>query len=323
MSPAVYTTVPRVPDTRRHTQAALDAVRWSDQHGFDGVLIFAGAGAVLDPWMLASAAVSMTSRIIPLIAVNPVYVHPVAAARMIASIAHIHGRAVALNLITGTAVSDLETIGDQADHDGRYARLAEYAIILRGLLSSPRPLTYSGTFYTVRRAQLAPAMPAALLPELFIAGQSPAARSVTAQTSATSIRMLPSTLAAPGAPGALHFGVVTRPAAGAAWAAARELFPPDEAGERVVRASMANTDATWKRKLMAVTEGASAGYWTAPFRTGQADCPYVVASHEELAALVASLSAGGTSTFVLDIPPRAEEYRNVAEALRLTCGDSA
>jgi alkanesulfonate monooxygenase len=319
MTATFYTAVPRMRDLNGAAQTALDVVRWSDENNFDGVLFFTGSGAVLDPWVIATASIASSSRLIPLIAVNPVYVHPFAAARMVASIAHIYGRAVSLNLITGTAVSDLVAIGDGIEHDDRYDRLLEYATIMRELLTSPRPLQYKGRFYTISRAQLTPRIPAELLPKLFIAGQSAAALMVAEQMSAISIGMLPPTLAARSpAVEAQHFGVVTRATTTLAWEAARRYFPTDQIGAEVVRASMANTDSTWKRRLMAIEESDRPIYWTSPFRSGQADCPYIVASHGEFAELITDLTAAGTGIFVLDIPPQEEDFCNVAEAIRLT-----
>jgi alkanesulfonate monooxygenase len=313
-----YATVPRVGNLSKFTQTALDMVRWSDQYDFDGVLLFAGTGAVLDPWILATATIAASSRLIPMIAVNPVYVHPAAAARMVASIGHIYGRAVSLNLITGTALSDLAAIGDSLDHDDRYARLLEYATIVRALLSSPRPLTYEGRFYTIARAQLTPSLPASLLPDLFIAGHSSAAAAVAGEISAIRIGMLsqaPTT--PPSASEAQHFGVITRPTAAQAWEAARRSFPPDQLGVQVAEASMANTDSVWKRLLMASETADDPIYWTLPFRSGRADCPYVVASHQELADLFARLVAAGTTNFVLDIPSLEADFRHASDVINL------
>lgn len=318
MTTTFYAMVPRVRNLSRYTRTALDVVRWSGQNDFDGVLLFAGTGAVLDPWVLATAVIGSNSRLIPMIAVNPVYVHPVAAARMVASIGHIYGRAVSLNLITGTAISDLAAIGDSLDHDDRYTRLLEYATIVRALLSSPRPLNYDGRFYTIAGAQLTPAIPAELLPDLFIAGRSPAAATVARRMSAIRIEMLrPASDTRQPAPGALHFGVITRPTTAEAWKAASRHFPPDDLGAQVAKASMANTDSTWKRLLMASETADDPMYWTLPFRSGRADCPYVVASRQELADLLARLISAGTAVFVLDMPSQEEDFRHAADVIRL------
>jgi len=314
--------IPRARDLHHYSDTATSAVRWCAEAGLDGVLIFTGTGAVLDPWVVA-AAVASTSPLVPLVAVNPVYQHPYTAARMVASIGLLYERRVDLNLITGTAVSDLASLGDDIDHDDRYDRLAEYVKIMMALLSSPRPLSYEGRFYRVSRLQLTPALPESLLPRLFLGGQSPAAQRVALQTGATSIRMLSPAVTAsdPGAR-ALNFGVITRASGDDAVRAAQALFPANPLGERVMAAGMSNTDSTWKRRLFdvaAATDGNPYGTcWLKPFRSGQADCPYLVAGYQEVADRLTAFARAGVRAFVIEAPVAEAEFRHLARAVRLT-----
>jgi alkanesulfonate monooxygenase len=314
--------VPRVRDLGRYCETATNVIRWSDQADLDGVLIFTGTGAVLDPWIAATATAASTARLAPLVAVNPVYQHPYTAARMVASIGLLYDRRVDLNLITGTAVSDLAALGDGIDHDERYERLAEYVEIMMGLLGSPRPVSYDGKFYRISRLQLSPALPARLLPRLFVAGQSPAAQRVAQQAGAISIQMLmPGPADAPPGAGAMHFGVVTRPSEDAAARAAHDRFPADQAGAKLVAATMGNTDSTWKRRLFeAAADSADAdpGYWLAPFRSAQADCPYLVGDYASVAGRLARLAGAGVRHFVIDTPATEADFQHLAQAVRAT-----
>jgi alkanesulfonate monooxygenase len=61
-------------------------------------------------------------------------------------------------------------------------------------------------------------------------------------------------------------------------------------------------------------EAARPGYWLNPFKTFQADCPYFVGSHEQVAQLISRLVRAGASKFILDIPGHEEEFENVAAA---------
>ena len=45
--------------------------------------------------------IEATERLRPLIAVQPVYMHPYSVAKMITSLAYLHGRAVDLNIVGG------------------------------------------------------------------------------------------------------------------------------------------------------------------------------------------------------------------------------
>jgi alkanesulfonate monooxygenase len=100
-----------------------------------------------------------TARSSPLIALNPVYMHPFTAAKFVSSVAQLFGRKVYLNMITGTAVGDLQGLGDEQSRADRYERLGEFVEIVRQLLSSPRPVNFKGRFYTTatQRASSKPA----------------------------------------------------------------------------------------------------------------------------------------------------------------------
>jgi alkanesulfonate monooxygenase len=243
--------------------------------------------------------------------------HPFTAARMIASLAYVYGRRVCLNLVTGTALRDLDSLSQLLSHDDRYERLLEYAVLLQRLLAGGN-VTYEGKYYQVRNLQLLPRVPAALLPRFFLAGQSDAARRVARDTGATCLHMLPPTLTASGAAGAgVNLGIITREREQEAWAAARARFPENECGQTILELSMQNTDSEWKRRLSlaaGLSNGAAPGFWLGPFRNFQADQPFFVGSHSQVAELVISLVRSGVCSFVLDVPPDEIEFENIAIA---------
>ncbi|MEO6700232.1 MAG: LLM class flavin-dependent oxidoreductase, partial [Jatrophihabitantaceae bacterium] len=298
MIPQVYITIPRGRNPADYLRTAAEVVRWTVDSGLDGILFFAGAGAYLDPWLSATSLVATTTGVTPMIAVNPAYVHPVTAASFVNTIANLHGRRVALNYIAGTSLSELSAIGEQLDHGARYRRLAEYAQVVAGLLGSSRPLDFDGEYYQLSRVQVLPQLPAPLLPELFLAGQSDDARRVAQDIGASTISMLAGGDA--GGVGARHFGVCTRPDAGSAWAAAAAAFPTDDIGAAMQRLSLADTDASWKHRLLDGSTPAQGAYWTGPFENGHADCPYIVDDHDGVADLLRWLGAAGVHTVILD-----------------------
>ncbi|WP_103341337.1 LLM class flavin-dependent oxidoreductase [Amycolatopsis sp. CA-126428] len=75
------------------------------------------------------------------------------------SIAQLHGRRVALNLITGAALNELRSVGDTLRHEDRYARLQDYVGLLLRLLDG-EPVTWNGRFYHAVDLQLATRCPA-------------------------------------------------------------------------------------------------------------------------------------------------------------------
>lgn len=316
----VFTISPRTTKVEEYWKNIEQVIAWSDKYDATGILLFEGNDTFVQPWLASQATFTNTERLCPLVAVNPIYMHPFTAAKMISSFAYLYGRRTYLNMITGTALSYLEALDDHLDKAQRYDRLREYAELIARLTSSEgRPVSYEGQYYRTKNAKLEPAMPADLQPVFYIAGQSEPAMRVASAIGAVHMQMLPAKLDGDLTPGAqgIHFGIVTRSDPEAAWQAAREIFPPDEAGRRLQAFSMNNTDAVWKRRMMMAAtmgEGAREGYWLEPFRNFKADCPYFVGSHAQVAALVARLARGGIRHIILDIPRAEREFAEIDQA---------
>jgi alkanesulfonate monooxygenase len=317
----VFTISPRTLGLEKYWKELQETVTWSGHFNCTGILIFTGNDTYIDPWLVAQMVLEKTSDVSPLIAVNPVYMHPFTAAKMISSFAHLYQRRVYLNMVTGTAISHLEALGDSVSHDDRYQRLQEYVQIIRSLLEGSRPVTFHGRFYTVDHLQLYSAFPKELLPEFVLAGQSPAARSACDEIAAVGMHMLQSRLAdAVAETRGIHFGMIARPDDAAAWKAAQRLFPPDSDGKDLLDLSMRNTDSAWKRRMRFEADQpdvSASGYWLEPFRNSKADCPYFVGSYTRTAELIANLIRRGVDTFILDIPALEEEYAHASEVFKL------
>jgi alkanesulfonate monooxygenase len=317
----VFTISPRTLGLEKYWQELQDTITWSRNFNCTGILIFTGNDTYIEPWLVAQTVLEKTPNLSPLVAVNPVYMHPFTAAKMISSFAHLYQRRVYLNMVTGTAISHLAALGDSVSHDERYHRLQEYIQIIKALLEASRPVTLQGRFYTVDHLQLYSAFPKDLLPEFVLAGQSSAARSVCDAVGAVGMHMLQSKLAdAVVETRGIHFGIVTRPDDAGAWKAAERLFPPDSDGKDLLDYSMRNTDSAWKHRMRFEADqpdAAASGYWLEPFRNSKADCPYFVGSYTRTAELIAKLVRRGVDTFILDIPATEEEYAHASEAFRI------
>ncbi len=320
--PRIFTVIPRTPDARRYSEDLDALTHWSDRSGCAGVLLFTGTHTPIDPWVAAQRIISQSQSLEPIIAVNPAFMHPLSVARMVSSIAQIYGRKVHLNLIAGTSLGELESIGDRSGHDNRYGRLKEYAEIFCLLMSSQRPVSFEGNHYSVADLQLLPALPKAFSPGLFIAGHSRPALELATRVGAQRMCMLPPSVDQRAEPGAaLHFGVVVAESWNEARDTATALFPIDEDGPEMVAASMSNTDALWKHSLHREAEKQAEaalmapGVWLQPYRMGQADCPYLVGSRSDVAEMLLRLISGGNSTFVIEIPLNASILQELAKTL--------
>ena len=296
-------------------------VNFSDRFGLSGVLAFAGHDTTVEPFVVASTILQGSGSLIPLVAVNPIYMHPFTVAKLVSSFAHIHKRPIYLNLVSGASTRFLQSFNDTLTHDERYLRLTEYGKILELLLAGDGLTNFSGKYYAVSALQLSPRIPAELKPRLMVAGESESARRTAAELGAVGMRMLTAELDRaidPDASG-VHFGLIARSNKVSAFKAASEQFPaaPDESA---LAAAMTYTDSHWKMRLKNFSDERPAdveGFWMGPFKSGRADCPYLVGAVDWAAAIVARLIDKGVRWFILDIQPNEEDFAHCAEVFRL------
>jgi alkanesulfonate monooxygenase len=316
----VFVVNPRTQDTAQYWANIANAIKWTDAYGFTGILLFTGNDTYVEPWIAANWVFERTKNSIPLVAVNPIYMHPFTVAKMISSFAYLYKRRTYLNMVTGTSLSSMDALGDGLSHAERYTRLREFAQITASLVASPKPVTYEGSYYKVKNLQLLPKIPQALQPRYLFAGHSEDATRAASSVGGTQLQMLPSNLEKLIVSArAVHFGVITRKDEAASWTAARSAFPEDEVGRRAQELSMANTDSVWKMRMKRASEmedaGGMPGYWLEPFRAFKADCPYFVGAYREVRLLINKLVENGTESIVLDLPPKEEEFHHVSMAL--------
>lgn len=297
-------------------------IAFAHRFGVTGVLAFAGNDVMVDPWFAALYACQTTSALKPLIAVNPIYMHPFQVAKLVSTIAYVYRRRVFLNLITGTANRDRVTLVDTLDHDARYDRLVEFGRIVWALLSQATPVRFEGRYYHLNGAQCVPRPSIELLPGFFVTGQSEAAMRCASPLDAVSMTMLPQSYSnLPPASGrrGLYFGVIVREDADEAWKTAVSRFPPNPEGEFLDEIALARTDLAWKHQLSALAHShADDGfYWLHPLRTHQADCPYLVGDRRAIASMIAAAVRVGINDFIFDIAPEEADFTNLAACLEL------
>ena len=122
---------------------ALDAARWAERAGHKAFLIHSG-NQLIDPWAVAQMVMHETTRIAPIVTVQPLYSHPYAVAKKVTTLAMRYGRAPHLNLAAGACRADLLSLGDSTPHDKRYARLVEFGTVVQQLLRSADPVVFDG-----------------------------------------------------------------------------------------------------------------------------------------------------------------------------------
>jgi alkanesulfonate monooxygenase len=294
-----------------YLERVVAVAQWSEAAGHEGTLIYTD-NRLLDPWLLAQVVIQATERLEPLVAVQPAYMHPFAAAKMVSSIAALHQRRVQLNLVAGGFRNDLMALGDDTEHDQRYERLKEYAEVLRELLQGGRGTTYDGRWYSLHGVRLVPPVPAELFPEFMVSGSSTASVAAARFVGGLSMRYPEPTPSAPddGAFG-IRIGIVTRPERADAWRVAKRRFPADRRGEVAHAVATKVSDSLWHEQLSSLEDVGDPAYWLHPFKTYKTFCPYLVGSYSELVAELEAWRDVGVGAIILDVPASAEELDHI------------
>src|SRR4051812_6998822 len=144
-----FTTCPQSSDVPPHQYARIVATvaGWTEAAGCEGMLIYTD-NRIADPWLVAQVVMTATEHLAPLVAVQPAYMHPYAAAKMVSTLASVYGRRLWVNMVAGGFRNDLAALNDTTPHDERYERLVEYALVMQRLYAGER-VTFDGRYFSV------------------------------------------------------------------------------------------------------------------------------------------------------------------------------
>lgn len=330
----IFSTCPQstAVDRREYLDRVKAVARWSEQNGCTGILVYTD-NSLVDPWLVSQVILEHTSKICPLIAIQPVYMHPYTVAKMISTFGHFYGRRLCLNMVAGGFKNDLNALNDPTPHDRRYDRLVEYTNLVKLLLETDGPVTFTGEFYQVQQLKLAPPLPPELFPDILISGSSDAGLAAAKAIGATAIKYPKPVQEYEGDPqdsdldSGVRVGIVARPTEDEAWAVARARFPEDRKGQLAHQLAMKVSDSTWHKQLSDLgdeTAENNTPYWLVPFKNYKTFCPYLVGSYETVAKEVSRYVGVGHTTFILDIPPTEDELRHIGVVFEqaMTLADS-
>jgi alkanesulfonate monooxygenase len=298
-----------------------EAVARAELQGWSSLLIYSDH-TQLDPWIVANIMISMTKRLAPLVALQPLYMHPFTAAKLIASMSLLYDRPVNINFISGAFPRDLETFCDTCSHDDRYSRVVEYGTILMHMLCEKRPLTFKGRFYSVDSLQAPwPPLKSDCIPMLTISGSSEAGLSSARQLGARAIQYLrPFTeysgvTLSPNLQYGTRVGIISRDTSETAWEAARKRYPSDSAGAEIREYSTSVSDSVWVRELARnISVPPEHPYWLGPYRNNQAACPFLVGDWNDVASELAGYIGMGLRTFLIESPADDEDAAHITNA---------
>jgi alkanesulfonate monooxygenase len=317
----VFSTTPQSKDLDQseYLRRVEDVARWSDEAGYRGILVYTD-NSIVDPWLVSQIILQSTKTLCPLIAIQPIYMHPYTAAKMVSTYAFLHERRIYLNMLAGGFKNDLIALNDETPHDDRYVRTVEYTRIMTALLSSPDPVTFEGKYYKVTNLKMTPPLPEELYPGILISGSSEAGLAAAREIGATAVKY-------PKPPGeevdqrgdvidsGVRVGIIAREDSDEAWRVGRERFPEDRKGQITHKLAMKVSDSQWHKQLSELGEqpvSEENPYWLGPFENYNTFCPYLVGSYDRVADEVARYIQLGFKTFILDIPPSEEEIEHTA-----------
>lgn len=294
-----------------------ETAQWSEAAGCHGMLVYADNG-IADPWLVAQHAIESTTSLRPLIAVQPVYMHPYTAAKMVATLAYLYDRAVDLNLLAGGFSNDLVALGERVEHDERYARTVEYGTVVQRLVEGDEPVMFEGRFYQVEALRLTPTVEPSLRPQLLVSGSSPAGVDAARVIGAIAVKYpLPPGEEYPtpdvDVPRGIRVGIIVREEASEAWEVARARFPEDRRGQLAHSLAMKVSDSHWHRSLSQKDQPddeEAQVYWLRPFKNYSTFCPYFVGSYDDVAAEIARYIDLGFRTFITDIPREPDDLHH-------------
>lgn len=316
----IYTTCPSAAASRRdYLRRVEDVARWSDRAGCTGILVYTD-NRQADPWIVSHVIVQNTRSLVPLVAVQPLYMHPFAVAKAVSMFSWLYGREIHLNMVAGGFRGDLIALGDLTEHDERYDRVTEYALIVQRLLSGNSRITWDGAYYTLNDLELTPALAPGLSARIFTSGSSAASLAAADAIGATAISYptppgeSPATDSSDRSKG-VRIGIVARHDSATAWRVARTRFPEDRRGQFVHALAAKSSDSRWFRRLSTArdgTYGEDSPYWTGPLRNSQSYCPYLVGSYAEVGQEIGQYIDRGNRVFILDVPASEEELDHTA-----------
>jgi alkanesulfonate monooxygenase len=315
-----------------------------EEHGWKGALIGTGWGRP-DTFTVATALATSTRTFEPLIAIRPGYWRPANFASAAATLDHLTGGRVRVNIVSG--LDNLAAYGDQeGDQAQRYGRTKEFMRLVRRLWTDEN-VNHDGEHFGVAESTVMPRIETKggrRHPKLYFGGASEAAESVAATEADVQLFW-----------GEPLDGVRERIAS--LMALSRKLdrdLPPLEFGLRITTLVRDTTEQAWadaEAKVAEMAKGGGAGWsdhrravavgqqrlfdlhragdvlddnlYTAPgkFGGGGAGTTWLVGSAEDVARSLRKYQDLGITHFVLsDTPYLAEIKRQGSQLLPLLRG---
>lgn len=315
------------PNDRRNDNdylSSLDfAIEKSCELGFKHTLITIGDKRY-DPWVLAQYGLSKNKQFKPLIATNPIHQHPVALVKRLISLKNIWQADVALNLVSGSFISELNSIGNNLNFEQRNERLIEFLKICQDLSVQKSTYSFKGLHYQIENIDLYPQNNSGKTSSFFISGHFEAQLPDKANESVYFVknyRPMSHLQKALSPRSGLNVGLCVRPTEAEALAAVQELYPADRQGELLFSMAVNNNETPWNiwiKDYLKSNRDDDPLFYLKPFKSYQSSAPFIVGSYEKVAEHLKKCTELNYNFFVLDYHRNDHEHIKVLMQLLKT-----
>jgi alkanesulfonate monooxygenase len=330
-------------------EQSVTLARMTEDHGWGGALFGTSWGRP-DTFTVATAIAARTTIFKPLIAIRPGYWRPAHFASAAATLDHLTGGRVLVNIVSGH--DNLAAYGDhEADRAARYGRTGEFLQLVR-LLWTQENVTYTGRHFQVEGSTVLPRPHGAehgRHPRLYFGGASPEAEEVAAAEADVQLfwgeplddiaaridrlRALTEKVGRAHAP--LEFGLrittVVRETSDEAWRDARARVAAMAGGAGLARIGNVHRgqqgNAVGQQRLINLSdrgEVLDSCLYTAPGAVGGggAATTWLVGAYDEVAAALRRYADLGITHFILSDTPYLRECARIGDELlpRLRAG---
>lgn len=287
----------------------------SKECGFAHTLVTVGDKRI-DPWIISQAGLSGFDSFNPIVAVNPLYVHPVEVAKKVVALQKLYGKTVSLNLVTGSFFNEMKSLGDNLSLEERSQRLKDFHLVLSELLNG-KSVTIQSKYYSLAGAEIYPKMDKAEI-KYFVSGTlTDHFKDNASAYFLRNIKPLNSMPPAATQNSGLALGICARKSREEAIEAVKKVYPDDRKGSMLFEMSLANKETPWNewlRENLPKHEN-DFSYYLNPMKNYWSAAPFVVDSYEEIAKYIQNYHKLGYSFFVMDYLP--EEAPHIKEVLKI------
>jgi alkanesulfonate monooxygenase len=298
--------------------------RAAEQCGIDSLLIdFAWSKP--DPVLLAATLGMATTKMRFIIAHRSGLMCPTSFVQQMNTLSSLIGGRYSLNIVAGHSPAEQRGYGDTLPHNERYERTEEYLNVCHAFWKDGRDVSFRGKYYEIEHGRVNTPFTSTnrTFPEIYIAGNSPAARRLSISQGSCWMRPpdLPEKVAADVGPVlksgkevGLRLSIVSRPTRSEAVDAAHALAGSagtqfDDKGTE--REFIKRSDSLWMKAVheMASKEWLSPVLWTGAVRSHGAATIALVGAPQDIASAILDYARAGVSQFILSGWPKLDEMR--------------